>query len=88
MITALLIFTAISTPSSLVWRQLLLLATLSQTFPSVVLLFSLYLVDDNPVAFVLLFCEMMQSVFMNSFCIGVIYARVSRALVHSFSLSS
>ena len=36
-------------------------------------------------AFILLFCEMMQSVLMNSFCIGVIYARVSRALVRSFS---
>lgn len=43
--------------------------------------FLFFLIDDNPVAFVLLFCEMMQSVFMNSFCIGVIYARVSRALV-------
>ena len=43
------------------------------------------IVDDQPVAFILLFCEMMQSVLMNSFCIGVIYARVSRALVRSFS---
>lgn len=47
-------------------------------------IFFFFLIDDNPVAFVLLFCEMMQSVFINSFCIGVIYARVSRALVDSW----
>ena len=39
--------------------------------------------DDQPVAFILLYCEMMQSILMNSFCIGVVYARFSRALVRS-----
>lgn len=38
-------------------------------------------IEDKPLAFCLLFGEMMQSVFMNSFCIGVVYARLSRALV-------
>ena len=42
--------------------------------------------NDQPVAFILLFCEMMQSVLMNSFCIGVIYARVSRALTRARSI--
>ena len=37
--------------------------------------------DDQPIAFILLFCEMMQSILMNSFCIGIVYARLSRAFV-------
>ncbi|OAO14366.1 hypothetical protein AV274_3956 [Blastocystis sp. ATCC 50177/Nand II] len=41
---------------------------------------------DEPVAFVLLYCEMMQSVMMNAFCIGVIYARLSRALTRARSI--
>ena len=67
--------------ASSVWKPSQLLATLSPTFPSVVLLPSSHPLDDEPVAFVLLYCEMMQSVMMNAFCIGVIYARLSRALV-------
>ena len=37
--------------------------------------------DDQPIAFCLLFGEMMQAIIMNSFCIGVVYARISRAFV-------
>ena len=33
------------------------------------------------IAFCLLFGEMMQAIIMNSFCIGVVYARISRAFV-------
>ena len=44
-------------------------------------------VDDQPVAFILLYGEMMQSILMNSFCIGVVYARLSRALVRLFPAS-
>ena len=36
---------------------------------------------DHPIAFVLLYCEMMQAILMNSFCIGLIYTRLSRAIV-------
>ena len=45
--------------------------------------FCFYSIDDQPIAFCLLFCEMMQSILMNSFCIGVVYARLSRAFVYS-----
>ena len=47
------------------------------------LLLCFYCIDDQPVAFLLLFGEMMQSILMNSFCIGVVYARLSRAFVRS-----
>lgn len=36
---------------------------------------------DHPIAFVLLYGEMMQAILMNSFCIGLIYTRLSRAIV-------
>ena len=42
--------------------------------------------DDQPIAFCLLFGEMMQAIIMNSFCIGVVYARISRAFVRSLIL--
>lgn len=42
--------------------------------------------NKQPVAFVLLFCEMMQAILMNSFCIGVVYARFSRALSRTCSI--
>lgn len=42
--------------------------------------------DDQPVAFILLYGEMMQSILMNSFCIGVVYARLSRALTRARSI--
>ena len=36
---------------------------------------------DSKLAFCLLYGEMMQAVLMNSFCVGIIYARLSRAIV-------
>ena len=36
---------------------------------------------DHTIAFFLLYCEMMQAILMNSFCIGLIYTRLSRAIV-------
>lgn len=39
-------------------------------------------VGDHPIAFFLLFGEMMQSILMNSFCIGIVYTRLSRAIVY------
>ena len=37
--------------------------------------------SDSKLAFCLLYGEMMQAVLMNSFCVGIIYARLSRAIV-------
>ncbi|KNB44353.1 hypothetical protein JH06_3746 [Blastocystis sp. subtype 4] len=41
---------------------------------------------DHTIAFFLLYCEMMQAILMNSFCIGLIYTRLSRAITRSRSL--
>ena len=44
---------------------------------------------DHTLAFFLLYGEMMQAILMNSFCIGIVYTRLSRAIVllSPFSLS-
>ena len=36
---------------------------------------------DHTLAFFLLYGEMMQAILMNSFCIGIVYTRLSRAIV-------
>lgn len=41
---------------------------------------------DHPIAFFLLYGEMMQSILMNSFCIGIVYTRLSRAITRSRSI--
>ena len=41
---------------------------------------------DHPIAFFLLYGEMMQAILMNSFCIGIVYTRLSRAITRSRSL--